>query len=72
LSITGEKGDEEFTFARLYVSKVKSEVKSIVQHSAQLELTQTENARKMDEMDKNLSDSKLLVQQACVSENFLW
>lgn len=71
LSIAGEKADEEFTFTRLYVSKVKSEVKSIVQHSAQLEQAQTENTRKMDEMDKNLSDSKLLVQQACVILNCL-
>ena len=72
LSISGDKLDEEFTFARLYISKVKSEVKSIIQHSGQLELSQAENARRLEEMESNLSSSKLIIQQASIQLNESW
>lgn len=62
--ISGEKLDEEFTFARLYISKVKSEVKSVVQHSAQLDLAMAENSRKMEELEKSLFNNTITVQQA--------
>ena len=62
----GDKMDEEFTMARLYISKVKSEVKSLVQRCSQLEIGQAENQRRLAETEKILSDSKLVIQQVHV------
>uniref|UniRef100_A0A8C7N0P0 Kinesin-like protein n=1 Tax=Oncorhynchus kisutch TaxID=8019 RepID=A0A8C7N0P0_ONCKI len=47
--------DEDFTVARLYISKMKSEVKTMVKRSKQLESTQSESNKKMDENDKELA-----------------
>ncbi|KAJ8375970.1 hypothetical protein SKAU_G00065500 [Synaphobranchus kaupii] len=55
--------DEEFTVARLYISKMKSEVKSMVKRSKQLESTQTESNKKMDENEKELSACQLRISQ---------
>lgn len=65
--ISGEKLDEELTVARLYISKLKSEVKNVVQRSSQLEAAQLEGTQKLDEMEKSLSDNRLLVQQVCIT-----
>jgi len=65
--ISGEKLDEELTVARLYISKLKSEVKNVVQRSSQLEAAQLEGTHKLDEMEKSLSDNRLLVQQVCIT-----
>ena len=58
-----EKIEEEFTFARLFVSKMKSEVKTLVQRCGQLETFQTENNKKLEDREKELSECKLLIQQ---------
>ncbi|XP_074659663.1 kinesin heavy chain-like isoform X3 [Tubulanus polymorphus] len=59
----GEKFEDEFTVARLFVSKLKSEAKTVVQRCGQLETSQAENIKKLDSSEKELSDTKLLVQQ---------
>lgn len=63
LPISNEKIEEEFTMARLYISKVKSEVKSATQHRSQLESLQAESSRKIEELEVSLGDSRLTVQQ---------
>uniref|UniRef100_A0A8C1M0E1 Kinesin-like protein n=1 Tax=Cyprinus carpio TaxID=7962 RepID=A0A8C1M0E1_CYPCA len=55
--------DEEFTVARLYISKMKSEVKSMVKRCKQLENTQSEGNKKMDETEKELAACQLLISQ---------
>uniref|UniRef100_A0AAY4A4L9 Kinesin-like protein n=1 Tax=Denticeps clupeoides TaxID=299321 RepID=A0AAY4A4L9_9TELE len=55
--------DEEFTVARLYISKLKSEVKSLVKRSKQLENTQSDSNKKMDENEKELAACQLRISQ---------
>lgn len=55
--------DEEFTVARLYISKMKSEVKSMVKRCKQLENNQSESNNKMDETEKELAACQLRVSQ---------
>ncbi|XP_030643401.1 kinesin heavy chain-like [Chanos chanos] len=55
--------EEEFTMARLYISKMKSEVKSLVNRSKQLESAQAETARKMAANEKELASCQLLISQ---------
>ncbi|XP_028662363.1 LOW QUALITY PROTEIN: kinesin heavy chain [Erpetoichthys calabaricus] len=55
--------EEEFTMARLYISKMKSEVKSLVNRSKQLETTQAEGNRKMQATERELASCQLLVSQ---------
>ncbi|KAJ3595000.1 hypothetical protein NHX12_004305, partial [Muraenolepis orangiensis] len=55
--------DEEFTVARLYISKMKSEVKTMVKRCKQLEGTQSESNKKMDENDKELAACQLRISQ---------
>ncbi|TKC44240.1 hypothetical protein EI555_014522 [Monodon monoceros] len=55
--------DEEFTVARLYISKMKSEVKTMVKRCRQLESTQTESSRKVEENEKELAACQLRISQ---------
>lgn len=58
--------DEEFTVARLYISKMKSEVKTMVKRSKQLESTQAESNEKMDENEKELASCQLRISQVTI------
>lgn len=55
--------DEEFTVARLYISKMKAEVKTMVKRSKQLESSQAESSKKMEEMEMELTSSQLKTSQ---------
>uniref|UniRef100_A0A3Q3WM57 Kinesin-like protein n=1 Tax=Mola mola TaxID=94237 RepID=A0A3Q3WM57_MOLML len=55
--------EEEFTVARLYISKIKSEVKSMVKRCRHLENLQMECHRKMEETGRELSSCHLLIAQ---------
>ncbi|XP_023660645.1 kinesin-1 heavy chain [Paramormyrops kingsleyae] len=55
--------DEEFTVARLYISKMKSEVKTMVKRCKQLESCQTESNQKLDENEKELAACQLRISQ---------
>lgn len=55
--------EDEFTTARLYISKMKSEVKSLVNRSKQLEVNLTENISRMEDNEKELNSCQLLVSQ---------
>merc|ERR1719278_1370859 len=57
------KVEEEFTVARLFVSKMKSEAKNLVSRAASLEQQQSEFQKKIDVNDKELSDCRLTVVQ---------
>ena len=57
------KIEEEFTVARLYVSKMKSEVKNLVHKATLLETAQTDGLSKMEALEKDVSESKLLIGQ---------
>uniref|UniRef100_A0A8C2A4T2 Kinesin-like protein n=1 Tax=Cyprinus carpio TaxID=7962 RepID=A0A8C2A4T2_CYPCA len=62
-TIGGGLIDEEFTVARLYISKMKSEVKTLVKRSKQLESAQAESNKKMDENEKELAACQLRISQ---------
>uniref|UniRef100_A0A7N6ARV5 Kinesin-like protein n=1 Tax=Anabas testudineus TaxID=64144 RepID=A0A7N6ARV5_ANATE len=62
MEITGAI-EEEFTVARLYISKIKSEVKSMVKRCRHLENLQMECHRKMEETGRELSSCQLLILQ---------
>ncbi|XP_072469253.1 kinesin heavy chain isoform X1 [Notamacropus eugenii] len=55
--------EEEFTMARLYISKMKSEVKSLVNRSKQLESAQIDSNRKMNASERELAACQLLISQ---------
>ncbi|KAL1006757.1 hypothetical protein UPYG_G00076470 [Umbra pygmaea] len=55
--------DEEFTVARLYISKMKSEIKTMVKRSKQLESIQAESNQKLEENDNELAACQLRISQ---------
>ncbi|KAL1401639.1 hypothetical protein pipiens_006459, partial [Culex pipiens pipiens] len=57
------KLEEEFTVARLYISKMKSEAKNVSQRCSNLENLQQEANRKVGEYEKDLSECRLLISQ---------
>ncbi|KAM3584843.1 uncharacterized protein V6R79_000558 [Siganus canaliculatus] len=59
----GSAVEEDFTVARLYISKMKSEVKSLVNRSKQLESAQADAQRKIQANEKELASCQLLVSQ---------
>jgi hypothetical protein len=60
---TSEKLEEEFTVARLYISRMKSEVKTLVTRSQNFETSSSENNKKLDTAEKELSNCQLTIQQ---------
>lgn len=60
---TNGKIEEEFTVARLYISKMKSEVKNLVQRCQNLETFQTDCNKKVSEYEKDLGECRLLISQ---------
>ncbi len=63
--------EEEFTVARLYVSKMKSEVKNLVHKATLLEQAQSDGVAKVDTLEKDLSEARLLIgleeKKSCMS-----
>ncbi|GAA6224216.1 kinesin heavy chain-like isoform X1 [Lates japonicus] len=59
----GSAVEEEFTVARLYISKMKSEVKSLVNRNKQLESAQADAHRKIQANEKELASCQLLISQ---------
>uniref|UniRef100_T1JMP3 Kinesin-like protein n=1 Tax=Strigamia maritima TaxID=126957 RepID=T1JMP3_STRMM len=57
------KIEEEFTVARLYISKMKSEVKALAQRCQTLETFQSDCNKKIEENEKELSNCRLLITQ---------
>ena len=57
------KVEEEFTVARLFVSKMKSEAKNLVSRAASLEQQQSDFQKKIDANDKDLSECRLTIAQ---------
>ncbi len=55
------KVEEEFTVARLYVSKMKSEVKNLASRAAQLEEAQADGSARQGGLEKELSEARLLI-----------
>ncbi|XP_035782212.1 kinesin heavy chain-like [Anopheles albimanus] len=57
------KVEEEFTVARLYISKMKSEAKNLAARCGSLETLQQETCRKVGEYERDLSECRLLISQ---------
>ncbi|XP_055771097.1 kinesin heavy chain-like [Salvelinus fontinalis] len=55
--------EEEFTMTRLFISKMRSEVKSLVNRSKQLESSQSDTSCKMAANEKELASCQLLISQ---------
>lgn len=57
------KIEEEFTMARIFISKMKSEVKGLAQRCHQLESFQTDCNKKIESNEKELAECRLLISQ---------
>ncbi|XP_052866152.1 kinesin heavy chain [Anopheles cruzii] len=57
------KVEEEFTVARLYISKMKSEAKNLSARCGNLETLQQDTCRKVAEYERDLSECRLLISQ---------
>ncbi|XP_029943605.1 kinesin-1 heavy chain-like [Salarias fasciatus] len=55
--------DEDFTAARLYISKMKSEVKTLVKRSKGLEAAQADGSRRLDDTQRELTACQLRISQ---------
>ena len=58
--------EEDFTVARLYISKLKSEVKSLHTHNQTLEAALADNSSQLDAMKEQFSNAELAKQQVNV------
>lgn len=63
MDLTAGKVEEEFTVARLYISKMKSEAKNLAQRCQNLESVQTDSNKKMSDYEKEMSECRLLISQ---------
>jgi len=65
LKLTAEPGklEEEFTVARLFINKMKSEAKNLAQRCSNLENQQTDTNKKVYEYEKELGECRLLISQ---------
>jgi kinesin family member 5 len=57
------KIEEEFTVARLYISKMKSEAKNMAQRCSNLEVQNQSTTKKVSDYEKELSECRLLISQ---------
>lgn len=57
------KIEEEFTVARLYISKMKSEAKNMTQRCSNLEVQNQTTSKKVGDYEKELSECRLLISQ---------
>jgi len=57
------KVEEDFTMARLYISKMKTEAKNIAQRCANMETQQVDSNKKISEYEKDLGEYRLLISQ---------
>ncbi|KAK8745179.1 hypothetical protein OTU49_000498, partial [Cherax quadricarinatus] len=55
--------EEEFTVARLYISKMRSEVKNLSQRCSTLETKQADMHGQIEEREKDLNECRLLITQ---------
>lgn len=60
---TNAKLEEDFTVARLYISKMKSEAKNLAQRCTTLEAQSTDTTKKVGEYEKDLAECRLLISQ---------
>lgn len=58
-----DRMDEEFTHARLFISKMKSEIKAMASKVANLETDSTGATQKLEMIEKELSDTRIQLQQ---------
>lgn len=57
------KVEEDFTMARLYISKMKTEAKNIAQRCTNMESQQVDSNKKISEYEKDLGEFRLLISQ---------
>ncbi|XP_068144651.1 kinesin heavy chain [Drosophila tropicalis] len=57
------KVEEDFTMARLYISKMKTEAKNMAQRCSTMETQQMDSNKKISEYEKDLGDYRLLISQ---------
>lgn len=62
-SVGAGKTEEEFTVARLYISKMKSEAKNLAQRCQNLESNQSDSNKKVNDYERELGESRLLISQ---------
>ncbi|UJR08501.1 hypothetical protein I4U23_012767 [Adineta vaga] len=58
-----DQAEEEFTLARLYMSKLKTEARSISNRLSELELEKVDHQKGIGLKDKELDETRLLIQQ---------
>lgn len=57
------KVEEDFTMARLYISKMKTEAKNMAQRCSNMETQQIDSNKKLSEYEKDLGEYRLLISQ---------
>ena len=62
-----DKIDEEFTHARIFISKMKSEIKALTQKHNQLEMNQQDRDKSMEKLEKDLGEYKIQLQQVFIA-----